>query len=135
MRRNDKRSSHTVNLHNKGGKSSEFKSHWLRFHRAVCPPLNLLPLQSNIHGTSTLVQAVWGEAVPKSLVLVGLWSDESVHTMVLYSAIECGTSHTAPLEETFHTRTAVPRHRIMKIRQMPIWQSVGIANSTFTTLH
>lgn len=71
MRRNDKRSSHTVNLHNKGGISSQFKSPWLRFHRAVCPPLNLLPLQSNIHGTSTLVQAVWGEAVPKSLVLVG----------------------------------------------------------------
>lgn len=121
MRRNDKRSSYTVNLHNKGGQSSEFKNHWLRFHKAVFPPLNFLPLQSNIHGTSTLVQAVWGEAVPKSLVFMG-----ALVRWILYTTqfclvpLEWGTTYAAPLEETFHSRTAVPRHRIMKTRQMPV---------------
>lgn len=38
----------------------------------------------------------------------------------LEEPLESGTSHVALLEETFHTRTAVPRHRIMKIRQMPV---------------
>lgn len=55
----------------KKGKVLSLKNHCFRFHRAVFPPLNLLPLQSNIHGTSTLVQAVWVEAVPKSLVFLG----------------------------------------------------------------
>lgn len=50
----------------------------------------------------------------------------SVHNMAalqqkgLEAPLVCGTSYAAPLEETFHTRTAVPRHRIMKIRQMPV---------------
>lgn len=55
----------------KEGKVLSLKNHWLRFHRVVFPPLNLLALQSNIHGTSSLVQAVWVGAVPKSLVFLG----------------------------------------------------------------
>lgn len=38
----------------------------------------------------------------------------------LEEPLVCGTSYTAQLEETFHTGTAVPRHRIMKTTQMPL---------------
>lgn len=60
----------------------------------VFPPLNLLALQSNIHGTSSLVQAVWAGAVPKSLGSWGLWSDEfCAQHKGLEAGPECGPSH------------------------------------------
>lgn len=45
---------------------------------------------------------------------------DSLQHKGLGAPLVCGTSHAALLEETFHTRTVVPRHRIMKIRQMPV---------------
>lgn len=128
MRRNDKRSSYTVNLHNKGRQSSEFKNHWLRFHRVFFSPPSKLASPAIRHSWYIKCSAGslgWG--CPKiSCVDGGCAQMSSVHSTAalqhqgLAAPLEPGASHAAPLEETSHTRTALPRHRVMKVRQMPL---------------